>query len=460
MSSPVKIDSLELENVKRVRAVRLEPSESGLTVIGGRNGQGKTSVLDALAWALGGERKRPTDAKRDGAATDPRLRVVLSNGIVVERKGKSGALKVTDPEGRKSGQRLLDSLVGELALDLPRFMGLSERDKARELLSIIGVGEELAALERREQQLYNQRTAIGQMRDQKRGAAEELPHHPDAPAEPVSASELIARQQDVLARNGENQRKRAMAAELERELEAKSRELDDLRRRAAEIERLVSEAAAEQNRLADDLDTARKTAEQLVDESTEELEEQIRAADEVNAKVRENAMRAAAIAEADELADQYREMTRQVEEARSAKMRLLQGADLPLPDLSVEDGALLYRGRHWDGMSGSEQLRVAAAIVRRLRPECGFVLVDKLEQMDLDTLSEFGAWCEAEGLQIIGTRVSTGGECSIVIEDGLAVGGSADSEPGSGAVEPIVEPYMQTNAREAAETAAAKRWEM
>ncbi len=40
-------------------------------------------------------------------------------------------------------------------------------------------------------------------------------------------------------------------------------------------------------------------------------------------------------------------------------------------------------------MSGSDQLRVATAIVRKLNPECGFVLLDKLEQMDMTTLQEF-----------------------------------------------------------------------
>ena len=69
-------------------------------------------------------------------------------------------------------------------------------------------------------------------------------------------------------------------------------------------------------------------------------------------------------------------------------------------------------------MSGSEQLRVATAIVRRLNPRCGFVLLDKLEQMDLQTLAEFGVWLREQGLQAIATRVSTGGECQIIIEDG------------------------------------------
>ena len=69
-------------------------------------------------------------------------------------------------------------------------------------------------------------------------------------------------------------------------------------------------------------------------------------------------------------------------------------------------------------MSGSEQLRVATAIVRKLNPDCGFVLIDKLEQMDIETMNDFGAWLEQEGLQAIATSVSTGDECSIIIEDG------------------------------------------
>ena len=73
-------------------------------------------------------------------------------------------------------------------------------------------------------------------------------------------------------------------------------------------------------------------------------------------------------------------------------------------------------------MSASEQLKVATAIVRKLKPECGFVLIDKLEQMDKDTLIEFGLWLEDNELQAIATRVSTGDECSIIIEDGMVQG--------------------------------------
>ena len=85
----MKINRLEIENVKRIKAVKLEPSQNGLTVIGGNNNQGKTSVLDSIAWALGGDRYKPSQAIREGSMMPPSLHIVMDNGLVVERKGKT-----------------------------------------------------------------------------------------------------------------------------------------------------------------------------------------------------------------------------------------------------------------------------------------------------------------------------------------------------------------------------------
>ena len=136
--------------------------------------------------------------------------------------------------------------------------------------------------------------------------------------------------------------------------------------------------------------------------------------------------------EADSYSLKYNQLTDALDEVRNKKQALLDGADLPLPGLSVAESKLIYNSVPWDGMSGAEQLKVATAIVRKLNPECGFVLMDKLEQMDLDTLQEFGEWLKDQGLQVIATRVSTGAECSIIIEDGMVKGttdGIAPSKP-------------------------------
>lgn len=411
----VKINTLELENVKRIKAVKIEPTANGLTIIGGKNNQGKTSVLDSIAWALGGNKYRPDEAERKGSVVPPHLKITLDNGIVAERSGKNGSLKVIDPSGNKSGQQLLDSFIEQFALDLPKFMAATEKEKAEVLLRIIGVGDELYRLDNEEERLYNQRTTIGRIADQKQKYAKELPIYSGVPEEPVSAIELIRQQQEILARNGENQKKRENVRYLEDKSSAVNKEI-------FELKKAIESKSSELTKLLADLETAKKTARELVDESTAELEKNIADIDSLNQKIRANLDREKAEIEAEGYRKEYEELTDEIAAVRKKKTDLLSNADLPLPELSVTDGKLTYKGFGWDNMSGSDQLKAATAIVRKLNPKCGFVLLDKLEQMDSDTLNEFGEWLEAEGLQAIATRVSTGDECSVIIEDGYVKG--------------------------------------
>ena len=407
----MKINKLEIENVKRVKAVKMEPSASGLTIIGGDNNQGKTSVLDAIAWALGGNAFRPSEATRQGSTIPPYLRIVMSNGIVVERKGKNSDLKVTDPTGRKGGQQLLDSFVEKLALDLPKFMEANDSDKAKILLNIIGVGNQLKQLEDDEKKIYNDRTVVGRIADQKQKFAQEQPYYPDAPKDIVSAAELIRQQQEILARNGEKQR-------LIHEHDVILGQMEEADRSIERIRKELHAALTLKSNLEVKLKASERTPRELEMESTAELERNIAEVDEINRKVRANLDKDKAEEDAQAYVRQYAELTDKLEGIRQQKRSLLDHADLPLPELTVSDGALLYKGQRWDNMSGSDRLIVATSIVRRLNPECGFVLMDKLEQMDMKTLKAFGAWLEEQGLQVIATRVSTGEECSIIIEDG------------------------------------------
>ena len=418
----MKINRLEIENVKRVKAVKLEPSRDGLTIIGGNNQQGKTSVLDAIAWALGGEKFRPSQAEREGSVLPPNLKVVMSNGLVVERTGKNSTLKVTDPSGEKAGQKLLDTFVEKLALDLPKFMESSGKEKADTLLRIIGVGDQLALLEKEEKELYQERLYVGRTADQKEKFAKEQEYFPDAPNEPVSPSELIRQQQEILARNGQRQ-------QWIREYESILQQLDAADRRIEEYEEMLANAKLQKKELEEKARLAEKSPKELEMESTEELERSIEQVDEINRKVRANLDKEKAEDDAKEYRDQYNSLTGKLEDVRERKKKLLDDAKLPLPGLSVRDGELVYNGQMWDNMSGSERLKVSAAIVRKLNPDCGFVLMDKLEQMDLTTLKEFGEWPEQEGLQVIATRVSTGEECSIIIEDGYVLGEEKEEKP-------------------------------
>lgn len=407
----IKINSFELENVKRIKAVQLEPSEKGLTIIGGDNAQGKTSVLDAIAWALGGNKYKPSKPTREGSSVPAALKIVLSNGIIVERKGKAGALKVTDPSGLKGTQGLLDSFINEFALDLPKFMQMNNKDKSATLLKVIGVGDQLDELEQKEKAFYQNRTETGRIKDRKKKAYENMPVFEEAPEALLDIKELLTQQQKIQKVNADNERIRQEAKNKAMNASYLKQKLDDIEKEYLKAKEASEKAFMEAEEASAELDS-------LIDIDTSSIEEQISSVEEINTKVRANFERKKAYKEYEELQSEYDDYTAALNDVKEQKVKLLDNADLPLEGLSVEEGRLTYLGQNWDNMSGSQQLKVATAICKAINPKCGFVLLDKLEQMDMKTLNEFGSWLEKEGLQAIATRVSQGDECSVIIEDG------------------------------------------
>jgi hypothetical protein len=320
---------------------------------------------------------------------------------------------------------------------------MSGKEKAGVLLRILGIGDQLAALDREERAAYDERTAQGRVADQKAKYAAEMPEHHDCPDAPVSAGELVAEAQAVMARNAERQAARQQASRIQDDALAKQRAFNAAERRVTECERMLSDA----RHTAEEASTAYTAALERVndaakapvtaDESTADIERRMGDLEVVNAKVRANLDKRKAIEDAETAIAEYARLTAAVEAVRARRAALLDGATMPLPGLSVDAGELTYAGKAWDCMSSAEQIRAGVAIVRRLRPECGFVLLDGLERMDLAQLADLGAWLQAEGLQAIATRVSRGDECSIIIEDGLVVGQNdpAASPSPAGAVE-------------------------
>ena len=266
---------------------------------------------------------RPNAAQRDGAVAPAHLRVTLSNGVVVERKGKNSSLTVTDPTGRRSGPAAAERFCRAAGPSIrPASWRPATRKKADILLRIIGIGNELHLRDMEIKSIYDKRTFTGQLAQQKKHFADELISYPDAPEQPLSASDLIRRQQDILARNGENQRKRSQLSQLE----IKSRTLAQRREQLeAELAHLTEEQAA----LTTDLYAARKSAEDLQDESTAELEASIQSIEETNRKVRANLEKARAEDEASKYASDYDKLTDAIEQKRKERLALLNGADLP-----------------------------------------------------------------------------------------------------------------------------------
>lgn len=425
MSDQIKIVELHVANFKKVVLVKMGFNQDGLTIIGGGNRQGKTTVLDAICFALGGNRMRPSSLKRDGAEDDPYIRILLSNGLEVTRKGKNTDLTVRDPQGMKAGQELLSAFIDELALSPRKFMQMNNPDKARTLLKVIGVQDRIDELDGMEKDCMAQRAAAAIQEKMARVKSDAAPFFPDAPSELVSVTGLLANieegdQHNAMIAESENAKQRSEDAymRIDGALDILRDKREKLYSGLAAIEADISETEKALSDTANEVKILDKdlAGKQKFDPAPLYLA--IQAAHEVNKQVEANAKYQELVDLHAEAMGERQAAELQIENLRTMKAALLESSAMPLPELKVVDGELLYNGKAWDCMSGVEQISTAAAIVKELRPECGFILLDELERYDLEELAKFAAWAEEQKLQIIATRVSTGDECSIIIEEG------------------------------------------
>lgn len=412
----MKLITIEVDNFKRLRAFRAELSAKGLTIIGGRNGQGKTSVLSAIAWGLGGGKLAPSNPRN--GEEDPYIKLTLDNGITVERKGKNSTLVVSDEKGMRGGQTLLDGFLCELALDLPRFMNADSKKKGEMLLGALGIGEQLEALEAKIKETFAERASWNRVVKDAEGALAGMEFHEDA-EEKIDVAAL----NEKFANADHENRNRQQLRENLTSLRSEERNL------AEQIEELQRQLEMKKERLKATI----KAIDAYKDRDLEEIDtsaimEKISDAERHNRKVEANERRLAARKELQQKKANAAAEDEKLTDLREQRVKLLDTANLPLEGLGVEEGELRYKGQAWDCMSGSEQLVVSASIAQAIKPECRFVLMDKLEQMDMESLEAFEKWASEQDLQIIATRVSVGDECSFVIEDGAVLEALAAEE--------------------------------
>ena len=475
----MKVKHFTMQNVKAVNLFDYEFPLSGVTTLGGKNNQGNSSVVHGMQYAIGGEAYRPTNYTKDGATEEPLLRMEFTNGIVAQRIGDSADLKVYDETGKLSRQRLLDQFITKFALDLPRFLNGTDKERAEILLKAMHIEDKVETLDAAIQSEYDERTIIGRIRDQKKKAGKEMPFHEGVPEEEISPSDILARMQEVNVRNAKIQaakqeldknnadlirlveageRIEAALAKVDGEtialcdkvtadcnakvtsLEEQIRKLQEsikaaqefavthkeqIRKSAEENKKALAGQKAENDKAVDSL-TEKIASAEMQDytlEDTSSFQKELDAVEDTNIKVRENIARAKVLQEADEQALKYDEKTAVIEDLRKQKDALLQGAGLPYPGLSVENKVVTLNGKAWDCMCESMKIRVGCAIVMRINPSCKFMFVDGLEQLDSDSMAELNQFAIDHDIQIIGTRVTNNpDDCTLIIKNGYIEG--------------------------------------
>jgi DNA repair exonuclease SbcCD ATPase subunit len=426
-----KIVQLTAENVKRLHAVQITPT-GNLVVVGGNNAQGKSSVLDAIAMALGGSDEIPSMPVRRG---EKRASVVLDLGDIVVKRTftaqeggtATSALVVESKDKMRASapQTLLEKLTGKVTFDPLAFVSMDADKQAATLKRLVGL--DLSALDQQRAKIFAERATLNA--DIKRAAfqVDALPSFPDAPAESVDTSALMQELDAARTYNAKLAALDTAATTTTRAVRDQEGKTDALKLEIANLETQLSKlrdilAVSEGTTLPKLRESAQAAAQAVADFKTIDeapIRTKLAESAKINANVQANVIKADAAkaladkrATADALTSQLAEIDRQKDEQLAA-------VKFPVAGLSfTADGNVAFNGVPFDQASAAERMRCSVAIAAAMNPKLRVMLVRDASLLDEDGLAQLAKLAEEFDLQVWAERVGKGAECSVIIEDG------------------------------------------
>lgn len=429
----MKIIELRAENVKRLQAVQITP-EGSLVVIGGKNGAGKSSVLDAILYALGGAGTLPGKPVRRGA-DKAEIEVTLDGErtLVVRRRITEAGKTSLEIEQRNddgtiakiaSPQRLLDSLVGSIAFDPLAFTRLRPQDQVEILRTSVGV--QVDDIDRAERTAFEARAEVN--RDVKRIEAQlaGMPQHADAPAAELSAADVLTEIEAINQHNAAIDQKFRDADTAKAKFNRLSAAMGNLNADIDEIERKLAELEQEKEALHLELveaqdaevDASKAYEKSLPKKDAGPLKEKLTTIEADNAKFRSNASRSQHVEHLQAAREQAEGLTREIEDLRRQRIERLAAAPWPVEGLGFGESGVTFQGLPFEQCSSAEQLRISTAIALAQNPKLPIGIIRDGSLLDADSLAMVAELADKYGAQVWVEKVSSGDECSIVIEDG------------------------------------------
>jgi hypothetical protein len=419
----MKIICLQAENIKRLRAVEIRPT-TALVQVTGKNGQGKSSVLDAIYYALAGAGTLPPEPIRRGAQT-ARIRLDLGELVVTRKLDRSGTtLTVEGQDGARfsSPQRMLDALVGSISFDPLAFANMTKREQYEELLRVVKLPIDPQAMDALSERDVHKRTEV--LRDAQAlraaAAAQAFPANtPDvAPDVAALVGELRAAGEKNAELEARRQRRLQVASQVTQwraQADERLAEAERLRAMAATAERAAETLRAEALELEAKLAAAGELPAPI---DTQALVDQIEAARVTAAHVKNKQHAAELLAKIALREAEARELAEGVEVRRGLKNRALAGADLPVRGLSLGDGEVLIDGFPLEQASDSERLRISVALAMAANPKLRVLRIRDGSLLDDDGLALLAQLAEESDYQVWLERVDSTGQVGVVMVDG------------------------------------------
>lgn len=415
-----RLVELRAKNIKKLHAVSIDVAGSPLFKISGRNEQGKSSVLDAVAMAIAGPAAFPEKPIREG---QDKAEIFLDfAGLTISRRiwrkdgatgyGQDVTIEFADGRRPKDKQTVLDALRGSPIADDPiEFARLKPKERY-DLLKKLVPGYDFEAKQKEWKELFDERTATGRLRDRAVAAAAAAVVPANAPAQAVDVSALMQQLQEAMDANAKIDKRAANREDAADELDRWRDEADQM---AAALKLLNEKIADREQQIA--------KAEPLPEKvDAGAIEQQVRDAAALNEAFNLRQRRKELQAEADRLVEEYERQSLLIAGLNEEKERVIENAKLPVPELTFGDGDILLDGLPFDQASTARKIRVSTALLMALKPDLRVLLVREGSLLDDDARAALEADARANGfvvlMECVSEEVGAGG---VVIENGEIV---------------------------------------
>lgn len=417
-----KIVELRAENIKKLTVVSIKP-DGNLVEITGKNGQGKTSVLDSIWWAVAGKGAIQQTPIRNGQQTAT-IKLDLGEFTVTRKfKAKEGdganytsTMLVEAKDGTRPAnpQAFLDSLTGDLAFDPLAFSRKPAKEKF-EMLQALVPGVDFRAIQKAHDADYAERTVVNRKYKEAEAQVNTIVPPPGVPSAPIDESAIIAELEEggkfnteLEQRRGRREQAQAAIQRLDTEIERTESDIVALKER---LGKLVSDQAELKMKLsaAEELPEPRDLA---------GIRATLDDAKRKNAGAHAHKLRNELIATAQKLKDESEAITKRIADRIANKEAAIAAAEIPVPGLAFGDEGILLGGVPFEQASDAQQLQASIAIAAALNPRLRVIRVRDGSLLDEDAMKMLAGFADKKDIQVWIERVDNSGKQGFVLEDG------------------------------------------
>jgi DNA repair exonuclease SbcCD ATPase subunit len=434
----VRIIGLKAENIKRLKAIDLSPNQH-MNRISGPNGSGKTSILDAIEWALKGTSNVPSHPVRKGSG---KAHIILKTEEFtvyrrfIEGGSRNGTLAIEANDTHnlfKGPQEMLDNLLGSISFDPLEFIRMPADKQFKVLKSLVKMDVDLDALKAeydidylKRRELKKEVTALETRRDAIK-VAEGLPK-----AKRDEAA-LVKELQEASDFNANIERQRREREDHKRETTVLENAITDRDSRIAQLNAEIMRLT--EANLADSKNILQREADAATwpplpePKNASELGEAITAARKINAAIDQRNQRDQLQKEIDTKEAQVETLSAALTERDEKKLKAMEEAEFPVKGLGFGNEEVIYEGLPFNQVSNADQIRASVAIGIAYNPKMRVMRIKDGSLLDEKSMAILAEMSIVENFQLFVECVDTSGKIGVYLEDGEIKAVNDEPEP-------------------------------